>query len=73
MFLYETKKIYSEEGEGPLRGLVIKTTPNGINDMVPAKVGTKVMFLQEDNDTVKLNADFTVGEKKAEEETEEEG
>ena len=73
MFLYQTKDIYDESGNGPFKGLVIRTTPNGCKDMVPATVNQKVMFLEEKDNEIKLNAEFTVGEKKADEETEEEG
>ena len=72
MFLYQTKTIYDKDGEGPLKGLVIKTTPNGIKDMIPAAVGEKVMFLEEKEAAIALTEKFEVGEKKEDEVSEEE-
>ena len=68
MFLYQTKDIYDKSGNGPLKGLVIKTTPNGCKDMVPAVAGQTVMFLEESEAKITFNEEFEVGEKSEEEE-----
>ena len=64
MFLYETKDIFDESGNGPKEGLVVKTLPD---DMTPAKVGDTVMFLEESKAGVTLNDSFKIGEEKEEE------
>lgn len=58
MFIYETRNIFSEDGEGPLRGLVIKATPA---DFFPALEGEKVIFLEENEDGISLEESFQLG------------
>ena len=68
MFLYQTTDIYDKEGNGPFKGLVAKTTPNGYRDMGRAEVGETVVFLAEKEAELEVNKEFEVGEEKTEEE-----
>ena len=63
MFLYQTTNLYDETGDGPLKGLVIKTTPNGYKDMTSAKKNDVVVFLEEKESSLEAHSDFVVGEK----------
>lgn len=59
MFIYETRSIFSEDGDGPFRGLVIKATPA---DFFPAMEGETVVFLEETEEGISLEESFSVGE-----------
>lgn len=59
MFIYETRNIFSEDGDGPFRGLVIKATPA---DFFPAMEGETVVFLEETEEGISLEESFSVGE-----------
>lgn len=58
MFIYETRNIFSEDGEGPLRGLVIKATPA---DFFPALEGESVIFLEENEEGISVEESFQLG------------
>lgn len=58
MFIYETRNIFSEDGDKPLRGLVIKATPA---DFFPALEGETVIFLEENEDGISVEESFKVG------------
>lgn len=57
MFIYETRKIYDDEHNGPFKGIVFSSEVN-----TPAPVGDTVIFVKSADDEVLVIDDFTIGE-----------
>ena len=57
MFIYETRKIYDDEHNGPFKGIVFSS---GVN--TPAAVGDTVILVKSADNEVLVVDDFTIGE-----------